>query len=443
MANDGALLQEIIRRKRDHEVLDSEDIRSFIDAVAKGTASEGQIGAFAMAVLLNGMSAEECAELTLAMRDSGRVMSWDHLGLSGPIVDKHSTGGVGDTVSLMLAPILAACGAFVPMISGRGLGHTGGTLDKLASIPGYETQPEIEKFQDVVANVGCAIIGQTASLAPADGRIYGVRDVTATVESIPLITASILSKKLAAGLDALVMDVKLGNGAFMTDLDQAKKLSQSIHQVSKQAGLKTSALITDMNEPLAPVAGNALEVQETVDYLTGQSRDKKLHEVVMQLGAALLVCAGMFDDKKSAMTRLESVLDSGDAQRRFDEMVERLGGPKKFCASARRHLETAPVAEDLCAADSGYVVGINTRALGLGVVGLGGGRRRPDDPIDLAVGLDRIARCGAEVVKGERLCRIHARSARDADRVKESLLEAFVIGSDPGEAKKLIIEELR
>ncbi len=251
MANDRAPLQEIIRRKRDGRHLTRREIQRFIDAVSTGAASEGQIGAFAMAVLLNGMGVEECADLTLSMRDSGEVIDWSHLGLPGPVVDKHSTGGVGDTVSLMLAPMLAACGTFVPMISGRGLGHTGGTLDKLSAIPGYDTKPDIKRFQEVVASAGCAIIGQTASLAPADGRIYSVRDVTATVESIPLITASILSKKLAAGLDALVMDIKLGNGAFMTDLDQAIALAQSIGQVSKEAGLKVCSLITDMNEPLA------------------------------------------------------------------------------------------------------------------------------------------------------------------------------------------------
>ena len=255
MANKGSLLQELIRKKRDGDSLTDQEIEAFVAGVVDQSVSDGQIGAFAMAVLLRGMSASECTALSLAMRDSGEVICWDHLNLQGPIVDKHSTGGVGDCVSLMLAPMLAACGAFVPMISGRGLGHTGGTLDKLASIPGYDLKPNADIFKAAVAEIGCAIIGQTSTLAPADGRIYSVRDVTATVESIPLITASILSKKFSAGLDNLVMDIKLGNGAFMTEMSEARALAESIRQVAKQAGLLTSTLITDMSQPLARVAG--------------------------------------------------------------------------------------------------------------------------------------------------------------------------------------------
>jgi len=442
MANDRAPLQEIIRRKRDGRHLTRREIQRFIDAVSTGAASEGQIGAFAMAVLLNGMGVEECADLTLSMRDSGEVIDWSHLGLPGPVVDKHSTGGVGDTVSLMLAPMLAACGTFVPMISGRGLGHTGGTLDKLAAIPGYNTKPDIKRFQEVVVSAGCAIIGQTASLAPADGRIYSVRDVTATVESIPLITASILSKKLAAGLDALVMDIKLGNGAFMTDLDQAIGLAQSIGQVSKEAGLKVCSLITDMNEPLASAAGNVLEIRETIDYLSGRFRDPRLHEVVIQLCALLLVQSGAFETKEPAAARLQEALDSGEAQRRFDAMVEQLGGPRDFCDNAEQYLESAPAIAEVHAGHEGYIAQVDTRSLGLAVVALGGGRARPDDSIDLRVGLDRIARIGTKVSKGDLMCRIHARSQQEMEHIQESLLKAFAIAPDRPEAAPLIIQEM-
>ena len=297
------LTQEIIRRKRDRQALSADEIGAMIGGIAGGSVSEGQAAAFAMAVFFNGMSAEECVCLTEAMRDSGTVLTWPELGDMGPVVDKHSTGGVGDNVSLMLAPMLAAAGACVPMISGRGLGHTGGTLDKLDSIPGYASQPGIDLFRQTVRDAGCAIIGQTEDLAPADRRLYAIRDVTATVESIPLITASILSKKLAAGLDALVLDVKTGSGAFMTDEDDAIALARSLVDTANGAGLKTSALITDIDEPLADAAGNAVEVLSAVDYLTGAKRDPRLHEVVLALGAELLRLSSLAADAAGRRAR--------------------------------------------------------------------------------------------------------------------------------------------
>jgi thymidine phosphorylase len=275
------LPQEIICAKRDGHPLSTEDIEAFVAGMTDGSISEGQIAAFAMAVFFRGLAREESVALTRAPD------------LDRPVLDKHSTGGVGDKVSLVLAPILAACGAVVPMISGRGLGHTGGTLDKFEAIPGYTTTPDIETFQQVVREIGCAIVGQTAELAPADRRLYGVRDVTATVESIPLITASILSKKLAAGLDGLVMDVKVGNGAFMTGLEEARVLAKSIVTVAGGAGLPARALITDMNQVLGKTAGNALEVREAIDYLTGQERHPRLHGVVMGLATDMLLLAGL------------------------------------------------------------------------------------------------------------------------------------------------------
>jgi len=436
------LLQEIIGNKRDGAELTRHQIEYFIAELTKGTASEGQVAAFAMSVFFNGMSPRECAALTLAMRDSGEVLRWNQDRLRGSVVDKHSTGGVGDTVSLMLAPMLAACDVHVPMISGRGLGHTGGTLDKLTSIPGYDFRPTSDQLQAVVEDVGCAIIGQTSALAPADSRLYAVRDVTATVESVALITASILSKKLAAGLDALVMDIKVGNGAFMSSMDEARALATSINCVADQAGLKTEVLITDMNQPLAPVAGNALEVAECVDYLQGNQRDPRLHEVVVKLGSALLIRSGLVEDHGQAGERLEAALASGEALVRFDRMVAALGGPSGFSQNARGHLPCAPVVRDVLSSMVGFVSSIDTRELGLAVVQLGGGRTRPEDDIDLSVGLDHIARCGEQVDVGDPLCRVHALNESAADHVCDLIKQAIVVGEDPVDLPPVVIEQV-
>lgn len=337
------LPQEIIRRKRDGKALTGEEIAEFADGLADGTWSEGQIAALAMAIFLNGMDASEGAALTLAMRDSGAVLDWSDL--PGPVTDKHSTGGVGDNVSLMLAPIVAACGAFVPMISGRGLGHTGGTLDKMDAIPGYTSRPGQQRFAETVRQVGCAIIGQTADLAPADKRFYAVRDVTGTVESIPLITASILSKKLAAGLSSLVLDVKSGNGAFMDDARAARKLAENLVRVAGEAGLSATALVTDMNQPLAPAAGNAVEVLNAVDFLTGRRRGRRLEDVTLALASEMLLASGIAATTREAFDRAHDALESGRAAERFGQMVSALGGPADFVDSPQKHL---PVRKSSC-----------------------------------------------------------------------------------------------
>lgn len=421
------LPQEIIRHKRDKQVLPTEEIRAFIAGITDNTVSEAQIAAFTMAVFLNGMSRDECVDLTLAMRDSGRVMEWQSLGLDGPIVDKHSTGGVGDVVSLMLGPMFAACGGYNPMISGRGLGHTGGTLDKLASIPGYNPFPTPEQLKAAVREAGTAIIGQTADLAPADKRIYAARDVTATVESIPLITASILSKKLAAGLDALVMDVKVGSGAFMPTLELSVALARSIVEVGTGAGLKVSALLTDMNQSLAPCAGNAIEVRCALAYLTGKHRPARLHEVTLALCAEGLVSAGLAANAEEARVKLQASLDSGAAAERFARMVRLLGGPADLIERPDAYLATAPVVVDFLAPASGVVAAFDTRALGMAVVALGGGRLRSDQEIDPAVGLDDIVELGATVQAGQPLMRVHARTEKDAETAMQRLREAVRI----------------
>jgi len=416
------LPQEIIRKKRDGETLKPEEIAFFAHGLASGAISEGQVAAFAMAVFFQGMSMDERVALTLAMRDSGKVLAWPDA--RGPVLDKHSTGGVGDNVSLMLAPILAACGAIVPMISGRGLGHTGGTVDKMDAIPGYDTQPDEKRFRQAVRAAGCAIIGQTGDLAPADKRFYAIRDVTATVESIPLITASILSKKLAAGLAGLVLDVKNGSGAFMADAGDARALARSLVDVANGAGLKTRALLTDMNEPLASAAGNALEVQNAVDFLTGAHRDPRLETIVLALAGEMLVLGGLAGETDEAEAAARAALAQGHATERFQTMVAALGGPADFVEKAAAYLPKAPVIRPVTPDRAGTITAIETRNIGLAVVTLGGGRLRPDDTIDHAVGFSDLAGIGMEVGADRPLALIHARTEAAAERAAQSLRAA-------------------
>ena len=429
------LPQEVIRRKRDGAALTREEVRDFISGLTAGSVSEGQVAAFAMAVFFRGMSREEAVGLTLAMRDSGTVLHWD---LPGPVVDKHSSGGIGDNISLMLAPMLAACGCHVPMISGRGLGHTGGTLDKLDSIPGYATQPGLDLFRQVTREAGCAIIGQTADLAPADKRLYGIRDVTATVESIPLITASILSKKLAAGLQHLVLDVKTGSGAFMSTLEQAKGLAESLVAVANGAGLKTTALITDMDEPLSPCAGNALEVAHACEFLLNRRRDPRVLDITLALGAELLMSAGIDGTVAAARGRLENTLASGTAAEHFDRMVALLGGPRGFLEQHDTHLAVAPVIRPVPSGCSGAVSAIHTRELGLAVIELGGGRRVASDAIDHRVGLSELLGKGARVDAGTPLCLIHAADDSTFERAANIVKKAYVIGDAQGESATVL-----
>jgi thymidine phosphorylase len=422
------LPQEIIRRKRDGAALTRGEVRKFIRGLTDSSVSEGQIAAFAMAVFFRGMSRDEAVDLTLAMRDSGTVLHWD---LPGPVVDKHSSGGIGDNISLMLAPMLAACGLYVPMISGRGLGHTGGTLDKLDSIPGYRTQPGLDLFRVVTREAGCCIIGQTADLAPADRRLYGIRDVTATVESIPLITASILSKKLAAGLEHLVLDVKMGSGAFMSTMAEARGLAENLVAVANGAGLRTTALITDMDEPLAPCAGNAIEVAHAAAFLLGRTAEPRVMEITLTLGAELLLSAGIDTAREAAVARLRRVLDSGAAAERFDRMTARLGGPGDFLENSGRHLAKAPVVKPVHADGDGRVTAIRTRDLGLAVIELGGGRRVASDPIDHRVGLSGLLGKGARVDGATPLCLVHAADEVGFAKAAAIVKGAYTLGSAP------------
>lgn len=432
--------QEVIRAKRNGETLPPAVIYDFVSALARNEISEGQVAAFAMAVWFSGMSAEETVALTLAMRDSGDVMAWPDL--DRPVGDKHSTGGVGDNVSLMLAPVVAACGLAVPMISGRGLGHTGGTLDKLESIPGYDIFPSKERFSEIVRDVGCAIIGQTGEIAPADKRLYAIRDVTATVDSVPLITGSILSKKLAAGLQSLVMDVKTGNGAFMQSMEDAETLARSIVDVANGAGVKTTALITDMNEPLADCAGNAVEIAHAMEFLEGRKAGTRIHRAVMAFAAEMLVNAGLAADLADAERRAEDALSSGRAIDLFGRMVQAQGGPADFATSWRAHLPTAPVIRAIKAPKSGFIAGYRTREIGLAVIGLGGGRLRPEDTIDHRTGYSGILPVGGEVRAGDPMAFVHAADDAAAVSGAQAYLQCVDIGEEAAPARPVVVKRI-
>ena len=425
---------ETIRVKRDGGPLGTAQIDRFVEGLTGRGAlrwSEGQVAALAMAVLLKGMTHDECVALTRAMTRSGDVIDWSRAGLAGPIVDKHSTGGVGDKVSLILAPIVAACGGVVPMISGRGLGHTGGTLDKLQSLSGYNVAPSRSLLTRVLRDAGCAIVGASARLAPADRRLYAIRDVTATVESVPLITASILSKKLAAGLEALVMDVKVGNGAFCTTLAQARALADSLVQVAAGAGLPTRALITDMNQMLGQTVGNALELHEAIDFLTGRQQEPRLHEVTLALAAQMLALAGLAPNLAAAEQCAQAALDSGHAAERFARMVAGLGGPTQVLAARFAAQARAPVQLDVPAPASGFVSAVDTRAIGLTVVALGGGRLRASDAVDARVGLSGVLAIGARVQAGHAMACVHARSRSEAIAARDRVLAATTLSEEP------------
>ena len=432
-------IPNILTKVRDRVPLEKRELEEFSNGLADGSVSDAQGAAFAMAVCLHGLSERERVDLTLAMRDTGHVQQWD---LSGPIIDKHSTGGIGDNVSLVLAPMLAACGAYVPMVSGRGLGHTGGTLDKLESIPGYRTQVSGEEFERVVSDVGCAIVGAGKGIAPADKRLYAIRDLTGTVESVDLITSSILSKKLAAGLKSLVLDVKVGSGAFMQKMEDARELAHSLVSVANGAGCKTTALLTDMNQSLAGATGNSLEVRSALSVLKDEPEEKRLYEVSLALGVDLLVSSGIVASESMARDRLTDSLSSGKAAEIFGKMVGALGGPNDFIERADEYLPKAQKIGDFPSPSGGYLQSVNGRILGQAVIELGGGRKQADDAPDLSVGLDHFVRIGERVSRGDSLLRIHTSCDRDLERVKTLLSDAFAFSENPVDSKPLVIETI-
>lgn len=434
------LPQEIIRKKRNNQALSTEEINEFIKGVTDGSIVDAQTASLTMAIFLNKMTKEETTALTLAMRDSGDVLSWKDI--KGPIIDKHSSGGVGDKISLMLAPMLAACGGYCPMISGRGLGHTGGTLDKFDSIPGYQTQPSNELFKKTVKEVGCAIIGQTGNLAPADKKIYAIRDVCATVESVDLITASILSKKLAAGLDCLVMDLKCGNGAFMDSLERAEELATSIVRVADAAGTKTKAVITDMNQVLGYNVGNALEVAEAVEYLKGENIDPRMHEITLELCGELLVSCKLADTLEQAKEKLQEALDSGLALQKFQDMVSHLGGPKDFCEDVWKYLPKAKIIRPVYSKQEGYVYSMDTRGIGLSIIELKGGRTTPEQKLDYATGYSNFCQIGTFVDKKTPLAIIHAQTEEQYKKAANALTELITISDKAPAPSRCIIKKI-
>jgi thymidine phosphorylase len=420
------LAQELILKKREGIALSREEIVAFVAGVCDRSVTDAQIAAFAMATWFRGMSPQEQMALTLAIRDSGSVLQWPDL--DGPVVDKHSTGGVGDLVSLVLAPVLAACGAYVPMISGRGLGHTGGTLDKLESIPGFQTAPNIGRLQKWVTEHGLAIVGQSAELVPADRRLYAVRDETATVASVPLIVSSILSKKLAEGLDALVMDIKFGSGAFMAGQNEAAQLAHEICEVARAAGLSCNALITDMDQPLAWSAGNALEVREAIEFLRGAARNSRLLAVVLELSAELLQLGGLAASREEGRAMALKKLESGHAAERFAVMVRNQGGPARLLENPDASLPAAAVVRPVFAARDGFVTRIDMRAVGMVVVRLGGGRLRAEDAIDPTVGLSALSPLGQVVDEQKPLAVVHAANRSAWEEAAAAVQAAMTIG---------------
>ena len=423
------LAQEIIRKKRDGHALSDEEIRFFINGIRDNTISEGQIAALAMTIFFHDMTMPERVSLTMAMRDSGTVLDWKSLHLNGPIVDKHSTGGVGDVTSLMLGPMVAACGGYIPMISGRGLGHTGGTLDKLESIPGFDIFPDDNRFREIIKDVGVAIIGQTSSLAPADKRFYATRDITATVDSIPLITA-------------LVMDVKVGSGAFMPTYELSEALAEAIVGVANGAGVRTTALLTDMNQVLASSAGNAVEVREAVQFLTGEYRNPRLFDVTMALCVEMLISGKLAKDDAEARAKLQAVLDNGKAAEVFGRMVAAQKGPTDFVENYAKYLPTAMLTKAVYADTEGFVSEMDTRALGMAVVAMGGGRRQASDTIDYSVGFTDMARLGDQVDGQRPLAVIHAKDENSWQEAAKAVKAAIKLADKAPESTPTVYRRI-
>lgn len=430
--------QEFIRLARDRVPLPPEKLREFIEDIAKGDISDAHIAAFCMAVFLNGLSTHETANLTRAMAQSGIVLQWGDL--SSRVIDKHSTGGVGDKISLMLAPMVAACGLYVPMIAGRGLGHAGGTIDKLEAIPGYNTALPLDQFQKQVRELGCSIIGQTKELAPADRRMYAVRDVTGSVESVHLITASILSKKLAAGLSGLVLDVKCGNGAYMQTIDRAREQASTLKAVATAAGLPLTPIITDMNQVLGYNVGNATEIVEAIDYLTGTRREPRMHTITMALCAEMLVMGKIANTHDDAHRMLQQNLDNGRATEIFAKMIAAQGGPNDLIDNYKTSLCRAPVIRKIIADRNGTLTAMHSRDIAITLIKLKAGRSSVGDTIDPVIGLTDMAPLGTACIAGETiLAELHLRNESDADWAQCELLGHLTINDNDVTPSSLIL----
>ena len=434
--------QEIIRKKRDKLILSEEEINLFVNGLTDNSFSDTQIAAMSMAIFQNGMTAEETVWMTHAMKNSGDILEWQGVVDSNMVCDKHSTGGVGDKTSFLLAPILAACDLYVPMISGRGLGHTGGTLDKFDSIPGYNTKPNIDVFRRVVKDVGCAIIGQTSNLAPADKKLYSIRDIVGTVESLPLITSSILSKKIASGLKTLVLDVKVGNGSFNYTLGIAQNLAHSLVNVAKGAGLHCEAILTDMNQVLGKSAGHSVEVKECIEYLASNKKHSQLEIVTNELAASVLMMIKKIS-KEESISQINTVLNNGKAAEKFEMMVHALGGSKSFLSTYRKELSHNMYVKDIFLKKKGWITEIKTRTLGLLLIELGGGRKQIDDKINYHVGYDNVLGIGSSVDKSTPVITVLANSKDDFDGVKDMIASCFIISEKEVKKSQYIYEVIK
>jgi thymidine phosphorylase len=431
--------QAILAKVRNKSSLSRDEMVWFAKGLSDGKVTDAQAGAFSMAVALNGLGSQQArTDWTLAMRDSGKILSWE---VGSPVLDKHSTGGIGDCVSLILAPLLASIGVCVPMISGRGLGHTGGTLDKLESIPGVKVMHSEERLVEIIESCGCIIAGANENIAPADRRLYAVRDVTSTVDSLDLITASILSKKLASGLDGLVLDIKCGSGAFMADLNQATELAKALVKTANEAGCATTALITDMNQPLAPAMGNALEIVEVMRVLSGETVGR-LRSITVSLGAEILKAQKIYNNISQATNELERNLNSGAALKKFSEMISLMGGPINFGQDFNRYLPEATAVIEVFAPEAGYLAHWDGRSLGNIVVKLGGGRLVETDQVDHAVGFSEIASIGTKLSKGSPILKIHATRIDHAEEAKRQVLAAFGLSDSAPKETELVLKRI-
>jgi pyrimidine-nucleoside phosphorylase len=427
---------DIIKKKRDGHTLSKDEMGYFLNSYLKGEIPDYQVSAFLMAVVLKGLNKEETGYLTEIMLNSGTIL--DLSAISGPKVDKHSTGGVGDKVSLVLTPLVASAGIVVPMISGRGLGHTGGTLDKLESIPGFKTSLGIAEFKEALSKTGCSMIGFSGDMAPLDRKLYALRDVTATVESIPLITGSIMSKKLSEGIQGLVLDVKVGTGAFIKDLDSARKLARSMVDTGTSFGVKTIAIVTDMNEPLGMAVGNSLEVLETINALSGKGRDDVM-EVVLVLGAFMLKIAGIEPNTREGKERLKTLITDGSALKKFEEMIKQQGGNPGIVERTSL-LPHSCLSEDVCSKSRGYIQSMNAEAVGIASMILGAGRETMDSTIDHSAGIILKKKVGDYVNKGDVICTLCTSDEAVMKKVEDMFLDALEIGESPPAKRKMIRE---
>jgi pyrimidine-nucleoside phosphorylase len=433
--------QDVIRKKRDGKNLTRDEIGFFVDGVTTGTVADYQISALLMAIYLNGMDEDEQQALTEAMLNSGNILNFSDI--PKPKADKHSTGGVGDKTSLIIAPLVAACGVCVPMISGRGLGHTGGTLDKLESIPGYRVNLSTSEFRKTLEDVGYAMAGQTAELAPADKKMYALRDATATVEAIPLIVASIISKKGAAGLDAMVIDVKVGNGAFMREPSRATALAHALVKTGNSCGIRTRALLTDMNQPLGRAVGNSVEVEECINLLRGEAPEaaNPVLDLSLELSAHMLVLANVAESLEDAHTRLQKVLDSGAALECFRKNIVAQGGDPRVCDSPGESLPLVKEYVNVESPRSGFIKSVDTAEIGHTIAAIGGGRVRIEDVIDPTVGYLTEQKLGDEVKAGEVLGVIYCSDSTKAQEALGRILAAYEISEEPvGDLQKLVKE---